>query len=213
MARLTVIIPARNEAETLRDAIWAIRSRMAYDVYILVVDDHSTDQTGYQARIASADTVIANERAPGYGNAISLGIRATTTPRLTIMTADGSDDTNALPRYAAMEDLVFGKRTLPPEYPQAKRVLNRVGNRLIAAQRRVEYDDWTDPFKAYPTTLAQSCLPLVNNMSAGLELALKASQQRPYQVVPVQWRGREDGQSKFRWREPFLYLQTAWRWA
>lgn len=215
MDTLTILIPARNEAACLGDTVMllqAITEGIGLPVTVLVVNDGSTDETAAVARAAGV-SVIDRRGDPGYGSALNTGLAAVTTPRLTIMTADGSDSPYTLQDYATRSGLVFGNRwdEAPRDYPPLKRVVNRLGNHWIGQRRRLPYFDWTDPFKAYPTALAKSCLPLPNDMSAGLALALRASKQTPFTVVPTFWRDRQQGQSKFRWQEPLYYLRTAWR--
>jgi glycosyltransferase involved in cell wall biosynthesis len=222
MASLSVVIPARNEAETIGQTLQDLRARWPW-LELIVVDDHSTDATWDVALAHAGITICHNERAPGYGNAITVGLLAATSPRVTIMTADGSDDLETLYWYMFADGVAVADRwtpTHPPVgYPTAKGWLNRLGNGWIAAQvyRRGYgwYDDWTDPFKAYPTALVRSLLlarPLPNDMSAGLALALRAVQTgAPFDVVPTRWVGRRGGRSKFRLREPLAYLRTAWR--
>jgi glycosyltransferase involved in cell wall biosynthesis len=53
--RLSVIIPARNEAEDLGAALRSVLDQAAVGMEVLVVDDHSTDQTGAIANSIARD--------------------------------------------------------------------------------------------------------------------------------------------------------------
>jgi len=81
-----VIIPARNEAPTIASVVRAARgSRGAQRV--VVVDDHSTDDTAAIAKDAGAEVIPSNGKA---SKALSLatGVAATTSPVLLFFDAD-----------------------------------------------------------------------------------------------------------------------------
>lgn len=81
-----VVIPARNEAETVGAVVRAaLASNGAQRV--VVVDDHSTDDTARIAREAGAEVV----RSRGKGNkaaALATGVAATSAPVLVFFDAD-----------------------------------------------------------------------------------------------------------------------------
>ncbi len=210
---LTVVIPARNEAETIEATLQGLA---ALDLQILVVDDHSTDRTAEIA--APYATVVANPGPAGYGYAIRCGLSKVTSRWVTIMVADGSDSVQDLwhmwnKRHHA--DLVFGDRWRQGTtrgYPALKYWLNRYGNEWIAAKTETLYTDWTNPFKLFPTQAVRRVLHTCRmpGHAAGLELTLKVWQECPsFVVVPHHWQERAVGQSKFRlWRDAWAYWQT-----
>jgi chlorobactene glucosyltransferase len=68
---LTVIVPARNEAANIVRCLTSLRASSYPDLELIVIDDHSTDDTGRLARTAAADdgrvrVVAAPELAPGW---------------------------------------------------------------------------------------------------------------------------------------------------
>src|SRR3954469_15156424 len=87
---LSIILPARNEAEGLRRTLPALRSQFP-DAEIIVVDDGSTDAT---ADIAKANSVgiVSTPYSMGNGAAIKRGARAATGNILVFMDADGQHD-------------------------------------------------------------------------------------------------------------------------
>lgn len=63
--RLSVLIPARNEAHVLRETLALLTAQAYPDLEILVLDDHSTDGTGDIARAAGSHVqVIAGAPLP-----------------------------------------------------------------------------------------------------------------------------------------------------
>lgn len=77
--KLSVIIPAYNEVDTLSNLIGAVRNCGYPDTQIIVVDDASTDGTTELLKAtlsAQVDTVVYHQRNRGKGAALKTGIRA-----------------------------------------------------------------------------------------------------------------------------------------
>lgn len=76
--RLTVVVPAFNEATRISDTIAELREALreiAVDgVELIVVDDGSTDATAAAAEAAGADTVLRLDRNRGKGAAVRAGM-------------------------------------------------------------------------------------------------------------------------------------------
>jgi uncharacterized protein (DUF2062 family) len=71
-ADLPVLIPVYNHVRTVGEVIRQLRERGA--LYILVVDDGSTDGSGDAARTAGADTVLVQTPNQGKGAALRMGL-------------------------------------------------------------------------------------------------------------------------------------------
>jgi hypothetical protein len=108
----TLIMPARNEAETIRAVVTEVRQHFAGTV--IVVDNGSTDATPEFARQAGA--MVVSEPVAGYGRALNSGIAAAPpmTDVFVFMDADCSDRPEDIPKLlAAIEagaDLALGRR-------------------------------------------------------------------------------------------------------
>lgn len=74
MARLAVIIPARNEASNLPSVLADI-ARHIPDAHVIVVDDHSEDGTATVASALPGCTVVSAPISLGIGGAVQLGIK------------------------------------------------------------------------------------------------------------------------------------------
>jgi peptidoglycan/xylan/chitin deacetylase (PgdA/CDA1 family) len=88
---VSVVIPARNAAETLRETIASLQAQVHEAWEALVVDDASTDGTGDLARaIADADPRVRVLTGPGrgVGAARNTGIAAARHPLLAFLDAD-----------------------------------------------------------------------------------------------------------------------------
>jgi glucosyl-3-phosphoglycerate synthase len=71
---LTVIVPAKNEADRIAHTVAALKS-LACVSRVVVVDDASTDDTAAVAKQVGADAVIAG-MGRGKGPAMEVGLRA-----------------------------------------------------------------------------------------------------------------------------------------
>ena len=82
-------------------------------------------------------------------------------------------------------------------------MLNRVGNLFIAAVFGLRYNDYTNAFKCYRREVINGLRPLLaHHFNLTVELPLKAIVRGySFAVVPIRWRGRTTGASKFRIKE------------
>lgn len=66
MTKVSVIIPARNEALRIGPLLESLRRQTVSPLDILVVDDHSTDATGHMAREAGARVISSASLPAGW---------------------------------------------------------------------------------------------------------------------------------------------------
>lgn len=119
MKSLSVIIPARNEEETLgyvlTDLFDALSSLQGYEAEVIVVDDHSTDKTVEIARSFGA-RVEKNTGRGGKGMALRKGFDAANGEIFVMMDADYSHRPEDLHLFLdALKDrigLVIGSRVV-----------------------------------------------------------------------------------------------------
>ena len=108
--KITIIVPAKNEAETIGPVLSAVAQ---YGDELLVVDGHSNDCTAQIARDAGARVVF--DGGAGKGDAVRTAIREAAGDVLVFIDADGShvpEDIPSLlaPILAGDADLVVGSR-------------------------------------------------------------------------------------------------------
>jgi dolichol-phosphate mannosyltransferase len=216
--KLSVVIPARNEAGTIESTLLEIISnldRKEIDYEIIVVDDASSDGTsGVVERVAAGnDRVLAlrSHFSNGFGFAVRAGLETFQGDAVAIVMADGSDDPSDLVLYYELleegYDCAFGSRFLPgatiSDYPRLKLAINRVVNWGIRMLFRHRYNDTTNAFKAYRREVIEGVQPLLSNhFNLTVELPLKAIVRGySYAVLPTSWRGRLAGRSKLDLRE------------
>jgi glycosyltransferase involved in cell wall biosynthesis len=109
--RVQVIFPAFNEEENIRRAIADFYDTGFVDE-IIVVDNNSTD--GTREEILATGATYLFERQPGYGSALTRGMRAATADIIITCEPDGTfsaGDIIKLLIYSDDYDVVFGTRT------------------------------------------------------------------------------------------------------
>jgi glycosyltransferase involved in cell wall biosynthesis len=88
---VSIVLPVRNAAATLAQAIWSIQ-RQTYTTYeVLAIDDGSTDQSLHmlqQWAAADARVRVLNSGGAGLVAALNAGLEAATTPLIARMDAD-----------------------------------------------------------------------------------------------------------------------------
>jgi glycosyltransferase involved in cell wall biosynthesis len=109
--RVSLIIPALNEADCLPSLLDEVPAGLMYQV--IVVDNGSTDKTADVARMAGA--LVVDEPRQGYGFACAAGTAVAEGEVLAFMDGDGSFAPGELPGLLAPlarneADLVLGSR-------------------------------------------------------------------------------------------------------
>jgi dolichol-phosphate mannosyltransferase len=216
--RLSVVIPAHNEAGCIADTLTALTStldREAIDYELLVVDDASSDGT-YEivAGMAEQNARVRPLRSPydrGFGLTVRAGLDHFAGDAVAIYMADRSDDPEDLVMYHRLlekgYDCVFGSRFMRGaeiyDYPRLKLLINRFANWCIRALFRHGYNDTTNAFKAYRREVIETVQPLLSHhFNLTVELPLKAIVRgHNWVVAPISWRNRATGVSKLSMQE------------
>jgi glycosyltransferase involved in cell wall biosynthesis len=127
--RVSVVIPALNEAENLQHVL----PRIPHWVdEIILVDGHSTDGTPDVAREICPDIRIVTQERKGKGEALRVGFKAATGDIIVMLDADGSTDPEEIPMFIgpllAGADFVKGSRFLQGGGTADMSMLRRAGN-------------------------------------------------------------------------------------
>lgn len=218
--RLSVVVPAYNEAESLpelhRELVAALTAlHMTWE--ILYVDDGSRDGTDRAIEaICSADPRargILLSRNFGKSAALATGFKAVRGEFVCTMDADLQDDPNELPKlFAALEqgyDLVSGWKVKRLD-PVTKRWPSKLFNMVTSQVAGVKLHDFNCGFKLYRREVVEA-LEVYGELHRFLPAL---SHWRGFRVgeVGVNHRARRYGQSKFgasRFVNGFLDLLTA----
>ena len=98
MPRVSVVIPAKNEARNLEHVFGTIPEWVEE---IVLVDGHSTDDTVAVARKLHPAVQIVHQQGHGKGDALQAGFAAAKGEIIVMMDADGSTDGKEIPRFVA----------------------------------------------------------------------------------------------------------------
>lgn len=128
LRKVTVVIPARNEAGSITDVIQSVRAQRvsAIDLEIIVVDDGSRDETVQLARAAGARVELALTRDGGNpARARNRGAAIAEGDPVVFLDADCTPDSDWLARLLAAHDtgadVVGGALDLPHHLPLSAR--------------------------------------------------------------------------------------------
>jgi dolichol-phosphate mannosyltransferase len=215
---LSVVIPARNEADCIASTVEHLHLELRLQGVpheIVVIDDASTDRTWSVLQALGRHfpelTILQNPGPHGFGRAISYGLDHMRGDAAVVMMADESDDCRDVVRYWKLlnegYDCVFGSRFLRGggviDYPRAKLLANRAANLFVRTLFGFRLNDTTNAFKAYRKTVIDGCRPLISpHFNITVELPLKAIIRGYFWIsVPITWRNRRTGESKLRIKE------------
>ncbi len=158
--RISVVIPARNEARNLPYVLKEIPSHV-YEV--ILVDGGSVDDTVAVAYETWPDIRVVQQARSGKGNALAAGFAACRGEYIVMMDADGSMDPTEIGRFVealdAGADYAKGSRfiagggsdDITPLRRWGNRMLNDLTNLLFATR----YSDLCYGYNAFQ----RSCLP------------------------------------------------------
>ncbi|GAB2670063.1 glycosyltransferase family 2 protein [Arenimonas aestuarii] len=163
--KISIILPAKNEAEGLRRTLPALAETLP-GAEVIVVDDGSTDETADIARAAGA-RVLSSPYSMGNGAAIKRGARAAGGDVLVFLDADGQHDPGHIPALLAKldegYDMVVGARDGSGQASVGRGLANRLYNRLASWMTGHSVLDLTSGFRAARADKFKEFLHLLPN--------------------------------------------------
>jgi glycosyltransferase involved in cell wall biosynthesis len=173
---ISIILPARNEARSLRTLLPEIRARMP-NAEIIVVNDGSDDDT-LAVCAAFPVHVVSHPYPKGNGAAVKSGARAANGDILIFMDADGQHQPDDIPRllerFNEGYDMAVGARTSGSQAGVHRAVANDIFSRFASWMVQQPVEDLTSGFRivkadkfrkflyllpngfSYPTTITMS---------------------------------------------------------
>jgi dolichol-phosphate mannosyltransferase len=217
--KLSIVIPAHDEAGSVAETVKDLHASLTLariEHEICVVNDGSRDRTELVLQDLTREVpslfYVNNPPPNGFGLAVRKGLESISGDAVAIFMADRSDSPEDLIRFfqtmlAEDVDCVFGTRFAPEskviDYPLPKLILNRFANFGIRLLFGLQYNDVTNAFKLYRSSVIRGLSPLLSHhFNLTVELPLKAIVRGyTYAVVPNTWTNRKQGESKLKIKE------------
>lgn len=200
-SKISVIIPAYNEAGTIGTLVSSIRS-LYPDADIIVINDGSSDNTADVAKAAGAE-VYSHPYNIGNGAAIKSGIRKASGEVLVFMDGDGqhnAQDIAELLKYIPEFDMVVGARSMGDQASLGRAIANKAYNWFASYVAKFPIKDLTSGFRAVKSNIAKSfvyLLPNTYSYPATITLGVLRSGMS-VKYVPIKMRKRKTGKSNIK---------------
>lgn len=219
----SIIIPARNEGESIVAVLDRIAEAVTVEFECVVVVDDASDPTH---RVVGAlhdedprFRIAVNDLGPGPANAIRYGVSSSEAQVIVVTMADGSDDPRAIDDLVRLIDrgvvIAAASRYMPGGQqvgaPFLKSTLSRLAGLTLCWFARVGTHDATNSFKAYDRAFLNDVgIDSEYGFEMGIELVAKARRARlPVAEVPTIWIERSWGSSNFQIRR-WLFRYLRW---
>lgn len=170
--RVSVVIPARNEARNLPHVLNALPPGLHE---VILVDGHSDDDTIQVARRIRPDIKVVHQARRGKGNALVSGFAQVTGDIIVMLDADGSADPGEIDAFVAAlasgadfaKGTRFSKGGHSHDITRIRRLGNAALNHLVNRLFATRYTDLCYGYNAFRTFLLP-VLDLPPADSAGL---------------------------------------------
>lgn len=231
--KLSVIIPAYNEQNTIRQVLEAVRTvdlNEALDIElereVLVVDDGSTD--GTREILKEYDSapdvrVLLHDHNQGKGAALRTGFGAVTGDIVIIQDADFEYDPQEFPALLepivkGRADVVYGSRLSGGRPQRVYLFWHLVGNRLLTLLTNILFNstltDMETGYKVFRREVVDSFRLRENDFRIEPEMTAQVLSDPDLRVyeLPISYYGRtyEEGK-KITWRDGLKALITLFR--
>ena len=141
LPRVSVVIPARNEAGTIR-AIFERTPELGAGTELVFVEGNSRDDTfatikNMRERFPQRPSLLLKQTGKGKGDAVRLGFEKASGDALMVLDADLTVAPEDLPRFldalvSGKGDFVNGVRLVYPMQGRAMRFVNMAGNKFFS---------------------------------------------------------------------------------
>ncbi|MCC6155056.1 MAG: glycosyltransferase family 2 protein [Candidatus Hydrogenedentes bacterium] len=218
--KLSIVIPAYNEAGTIAQAIERVEAA-PYEKQIIVVDDASTDATRETLHSLNGKTnleIVTHDHNRGKGAALRTGFSRVTGDIVIIQDADLEYDPRDYPKllepiFDGRADVVYGSRFLGGPH----RVLffwHSIGNRFLTllsnALTNINLTDMETCYKAFRADILKDITFKSDRFGFEPEFTAKVA-KRGYRIyeVPISYSGRSYTEGKkITWRDGLAALFT-----
>ncbi len=226
MDKLSIIIPAYNEARTIGQLVEKIcEVRFPVDYEIILVDDHSQDRTHEilqllsEKDIAKRLQVFRNDQNRGKGYSILRGLEHAHGDIVVVQDADFEYDPFELPRLLEPilrkeTDVVYGSRFLGKGFPQGMAFPNYIANRFLTCVTNLLFGlhltDMETCYKLVRKSLMSSLQLSAQRFDFEPEITAKLSKKKAKILeLPIHYNGRTASEGKkIKSRDFFIALKV-----
>lgn len=163
--RVTIVIPAKNEAEGIKRFIPMLKKTMP-DAEVILVNDGSTDDTAIQAASFGLQ-VLSNPYPMGNGASIKRGARVASGDVIVFMDADGQHRAEDIPKLLEKLDegfdMVVGSRVRSGQASIGRSLANAFYNKLASLMTGHKVLDLTSGFRVVRADKFREFLYLLPN--------------------------------------------------
>jgi glycosyltransferase involved in cell wall biosynthesis len=189
------VVPAKNEAENLRQWLPRLVDLDCYDE-LIVVDDGSTDATASVAKEYGAK-VLRHEQSMGNGASIKHGFREATSDWVLFMDGDGQHRPEDIPHFLeamreSKADMVVGARDSGGQASKGRHLANAFYNRFASLLTESKVEDLTSGFRIVKADKFREFLSLLPNKFSYPTTSTMAFFRSGYSVkyIPVEVKKR-----------------------
>ncbi len=209
--KISIIVPAHNEAENIASLIEKVESTLNIDHELVIVNDHSKDNTADEVSKLSAKfpnlRLVNNELEGGFANAIKTGFASAKTEFIVPIMGDLCDDLSTVKLMTEKInkgfDVVCASRYIKNGQrlggSKFKAFLSRNAGRSLNLLLGIPTHDIANAFKMYRKKVIDS----IKIESTGFEISMELPVKAYYlgfkiTEVPTIWRERSKGKSSFK---------------
>lgn len=207
---ITLVIPAHNEEEVIADTIKSIEEELNLNYEIVVVNDHSVDNTavivkGLMQQYSNL-RLVDNDTDRGFANALRKGFSVSNSDLIIPVMADLCDDPRTIKDMyiKSLEgfDIVSGSRYTQGGTKIGGPLIQSLSSRFVGCSLKyllgIPTSDVSNSFKC----IRRSVLNAIKLESKGFEISMEITLKAYFAgfriaEVPTTWRGRFIGKSKF----------------
>jgi len=229
MPTLSIIIPAYNEAPTIREIVRRVMQvPFGTDFEIIIVDDHSRDKTGEILRALKVEDttgrirVLSNEVNRGKGHSIQRGLEVASGEVVVVQDADFEYDPAELP--GLLEPIlkggaavVYGSRFLKARRPEGMALPNYIANVFLTGVTNLLYGcrltDMETCYKLVRMDLIRSLGLRADRFDFEPEITTKLVKKGlRIKEMPISYSGRSASEGKkIKARDFFIALKVLFR--
>ncbi len=204
---LSVVVPAYNEAEHIKDTIIDIAkylSKQNYSSEIVVVNDGSKDDTGKVAQSVKATVpnlvVIDNQKNQGKGGVVKQGMLAAKGKYRLFVDADNAISIDHIESFwpwilekgfdVAIGSIELKESVREDQYAGFRKVLGKLSKYLVRAMAIWEIHDTQRAFKLFPAEIVEKVFSKQTIMRWGFDIEiLVITKHLGYKIkeLPVKW--------------------------